>query len=67
MAKKKAKEVAAVAPAKPVKLKKGFDIKVRLEKGPAGDMSNKERLKVTVVLFEDGVEIASDYDFVNLD
>lgn len=42
-------------------VKKGLDIKLKLEK------SDKGRLTVTVTLLEDGKEIASDYDFVKVD
>ncbi len=42
-------------------VKKGLDIKLKLEK------SDKGRLTVTVTLLEDGKEIASDYDFVQVD
>lgn len=41
-------------------VKPGLDIKLKLEKSESG------RLTVTVTLFQDGVEIASDYDFVNV-
>lgn len=53
MAKKTAKKTEEV--------KKGLDIKLKLEK------SDKGRLTVTVTLLEDGKEIASDYDFVQVD
>ncbi len=39
---------------------KGLSVKVNLEK------SEKGRLTVKVVLLQDGVEIASDYDFVQV-
>lgn len=55
-AKKKSKDEVVEAPKQP---KKGFDIKVKLTK-------SGKRLKTTVTLLEDGVEIASDYDFVNI-
>lgn len=42
-------------------VKKGLDIKLKLEK------SDKGRLTITVTLLEDGKEIASDYDFVQVD
>lgn len=51
MAKKTAKKVEAP---------KGLSVKLTTEK------SEKGRLTVKVVLFQDGVEIASDYDFVQL-
>lgn len=53
MAKKAAKKTEEV--------KKGLDIKLKLEK------SDKGRLTVTVTLLQDGKEIASDYDFVQVD
>jgi sporulation-control protein spo0M len=53
MAKAKAKKTEEV--------KKGLDIKLKLEK------SDKGRLTVTVTLLENGKEIASDYDFVQVD
>lgn len=42
---------------------KGLSIKVKLEKD--ADMVSG-RLKVTVTLLQDGVEIASDYDFAHV-
>ena len=39
---------------------KGFDLKVKLDKNESG------RLTVTVTLLQDGVEVASDYDFVQV-
>ena len=41
-------------------VKKGLDIKLKT------DLSDKGRLTVTVTLLEDGKEIASDYDFVQV-
>lgn len=40
--------------------KKGLDIKVKLEKSDLG------RLTVTVTLLNDGVVVATDYDFVSV-
>ena len=53
MAKKAAKKV--------VEAPKGLNVKVKLEK------SDKGRLTVTVTLLQDGKEIATDYDFVQVD
>lgn len=39
---------------------KGLSVKVNVEK------SEKGRVTVTVTLLQDGVEIASDYDFVQI-
>ncbi len=52
MAKKTAKKKEEV--------KKGLDVKVKVEK------SEKGRVTVTVTLLQDGKEIASDYDFVQV-
>ena len=41
-------------------VKRGLDIKLKTE------LSDKGRLTVTVTLLEDGKEIASDYDFVQV-
>lgn len=49
----------AKAPKK-VEAPKGLSVKVNVEK------SDKGRLTVKVVLLQDGVEIASDYDFVQV-
>lgn len=51
---KKAKAPEVVAP------KAGLDIKVKLNKLESG------RLTVSVTLLQDGVEIASDYDFTQV-
>lgn len=40
--------------------KAGLDIKVKLDK------TEKGRVTVTVTLLQDGVEVASDYDFVQV-
>jgi len=56
MAKKKAKEE--------VEPKKGLDIKVELKNISKG--INTTKLQVTVTLLQDGVEIASDYDFISI-
>lgn len=50
----------AKAKAKKVELPKGFNVKVKVDK------SEKGRLTVKVVLLQDGEEIASDYDFVQV-
>jgi len=52
----------ATAPKKSEKVetKAGLDIKVKLDKTAKG------RVTVTVTLLQDGVEIASDYDFVQV-
>lgn len=55
MAKKTAKKVTET--------KKGLQVKVKLEKDAD---QIKGRLKVTVTLLQDGQEVASDYDFVNV-
>lgn len=44
----------------PLETPKGLDIKVKLEHSLNG------RLTVKVTLLQDGVEVASDYDFVQL-
>jgi len=54
MAKKASKKTEKVEP------KAGLDIKVKLDK------TEKGRITVTVTLLQDGVEIASDYDFVQV-
>ena len=43
--------------------KKGLAVSVKLEKDADG---KKGRVKVTVILSQDGEEISSDYDFINL-
>ena len=43
-----------------VETKSGLDIKVKLDK------TEKGRITVTVTLLQDGIEIASDYDFVQV-
>lgn len=43
-----------------VKPKKGLDVKVKLDKSASG------RITVTVTLLQDGEEVASDYDFINV-
>lgn len=48
------------AKTKKAEVKKGLDIKLKLDK------TEKGRLTVTVTLLEDGKEIASDYDFVQV-
>jgi len=57
MAKKAAKKSEKVEP------KAGLDIKVKMEKDAD---QVKGRIKVTVILVQDGEEIASDYDFVQV-
>jgi hypothetical protein len=57
--KKKLPEHKFPTPA-PVEPKKGLDVKVKVDKSESG------RITVTVTLLNDGVEIASDYDFVNV-
>lgn len=54
----------AKAKSKKAPVEKGLSIKVKLDKGPE---HGKERLRVTVSLLQDGVEISSDYDFVNIE
>lgn len=54
MAKKVSKKVEQVEP------KAGLDIKVKLDK------TEKGRITVKVILLQDGIEIASDYDFVQV-
>lgn len=54
MAKKAAKK------SEKVEVKPGLDIKVKVDK------TEKGRVTVTVTLLQDGVEIASDYDFVQV-
>ena len=51
----------AKAKTEKVEVKKGLDIKVKLVK------SDKGRLTVTVTLLQDGKEVASDYDFAQVD
>lgn len=51
---------AKKAKAEKVEVKKGLDIKLKTE------LSDKGRLTVTVTLLQDGEEIASDYDFVQV-
>jgi hypothetical protein len=46
---------------KVVEAPKGLDVKVKVEKSDNG------RITVTVTLLQDGVVIASDYDFVKVD
>jgi hypothetical protein len=41
-------------------VKKGFDVKVKLDK------TEKGRITVTVTLLQDGEVVASDYDFVQV-
>lgn len=53
--------MAKKTPKKKEEVKKGLDVKLKLEKTAKG------RLTVTVTLLEDGKEIASDYDFVQVD
>ena len=60
MAKKTKKSTEALPTAAPEEIKPGLDIKVKLEKTESG------RVTVTVTLLNDGVEVASDYDFVNI-
>lgn len=45
---------------KKIEAPKGLGVKVKLEKSPKG------RLTVKVTLTQDGVEVASDYDFVQV-
>lgn len=54
MAKKAPKKLEKAEP------KAGLDVKVKVEKNDNG------RVTVTVTLLQDGVEIASDYDFVQV-
>ena len=44
-------------------VKEGLSVSVKLEKDADG---HPGRVKVTVILLQDGKEISSDYDFVNL-
>ena len=55
---KAAVSTAANEESKPVQ--KGLDIKLKIDK------SEKGRLTITVSLLENGKEIASDYDFVQV-
>jgi hypothetical protein len=59
MAKKPSKKVAE-QPQEQVHPKKGLDIKVKLDKTESG------RVTVTVSLLQDGVVVATDYDFVQV-
>ena len=54
MAKKASKKSEKVEP------KAGLDIKVKVDKTISGQVT------ITVTLLQDGVEIASDYDFVQV-
>lgn len=57
MAKKAAVKKVKEVPAAP---KAGLDVKVRINKTESG------RITVSVTLLQDGVEIASDYDFTQV-
>ena len=62
---KKVKADVVVQPPKDVK--PGLDIKIKLDEDyNTVSGGTARRLKVTVTLLQDGVEIASDYDWVNL-
>lgn len=56
MAKAKVKQMVE----EEVEIKKGLDIKLKVDK------SEKGRITITVTLLQDGEEIASDYDFVQV-